>query len=66
MLLTSLLASNGMSSLHGATVWLNKQQQTDRHLASTWALMLMNTSYAGALSLCWCVFPFACFTSLEG
>lgn len=34
MLIASLLASVGMSSLLGATVWLNKQQQTDRHLGS--------------------------------
>lgn len=50
----SMLASSGMSSLLGATVLLNKQQQTDRHLASTHLLMGVNTSDAGVFSLCLC------------
>lgn len=61
MLITSLLASDGMSSLLGATVWLNKQQQTDRHLASTRVPLRVNPSDAGVLSLGLCVFIFRLF-----
>ena len=55
MLRASMLASTGMSSLLGATVLLNKQQQTDRHLASTHVLMGMNASDSGVFSQCVCV-----------